>query len=198
MKTLIVATHNAHKLEEIRAILAELPYEVIGLRDLNFHEEIEEAGETFEANARLKAEVIRAHFPEAYVLSDDSGLAVDALDGAPGVYSARFMGEDTPYSIKMRALQEALEKTGSADRTARFVCCLCCLCPDGNRLEVRGEVVGEVAHEVSGKGGFGYDPMFYLVEEGCTMADLSAEEKNQRSHRYRALVALLEKLKAQV
>lgn len=185
---IIFATGNKNKMVEIRAILADLPdVEILSLKEAGIHADIVEDGETFEANALIKATAIHEMCPEAMVLADDSGLEVDYLDKAPGVYSARWMGEDTSYDIKNAELIRLLTGVEGDARSARFVCAVAACFPDGTTQVVRGTVEGQVAHAPSGNGGFGYDPIFWLPERQCTTADLPAEEKNAISHRGNAL-----------
>ncbi|MBO4873448.1 MAG: RdgB/HAM1 family non-canonical purine NTP pyrophosphatase [Lachnospiraceae bacterium] len=194
MKQLILASHNAHKVREIRELLEGQPVEVLSLSDIAWTEEIEENGSSFEENALIKARRIYAETGRA-VLADDSGLEVDALDGGPGIYSSRFMGEETPYEEKNAAIIAKVEGLPEEQRGADFRCVMAFVYPgpDGKAVEktAEGRVNGTVAHQTAGGGGFGYDPLFYLPERGCTMAELSEEEKNAISHRGRALRAVL-------
>lgn len=189
MKTL-VATTNRHKLEEIRSILSDADLQLISLDDLPAPISApDENGDTFEANAILKATYYAQHsgFP---TVADDSGLVVDALDGKPGVHSARWMGEDTPYPVKNQKLIELLSHVEPSGRTARFVCVAAMAWPDGRVVTARGEHLGRIHDEICGEGGFGYDPVFYSLEAGQTFGTLSAEQKNRFSHRGRAMTAL--------
>ena len=194
MKQLILATQNAHKLREIRQLLAGQPVEVLGLSDIGWTELIPEKGETFKENALIKAEAIYKATGRA-ALADDSGLAVEALGGAPGVYSARYMGEDVPYEVKNQAVIDLLARVPESRRGAAFCCVMAFVRPGRGRRPVKktaeGRVEGRIAYEASGSGGFGYDPIFYLPDKNCSMAELSAEEKNAISHRGRALQAIL-------
>ena len=194
-KTIIVATGNQGKIKEFREILGESNYEFLSLHDIGLADiEIIEDGETFEENALIKARTI-ANKVGKMVLADDSGLEVDYLDKAPGVYSARYLGEDTPYTIKNNYIIEQLQGVPDEKRTARFVCVIACAFPDGESFTVRGTVEGRIAYEEKGDNGFGYDPIFYVPELGVTTAELPADEKNAISHRGRALRAMYEKLK---
>lgn len=194
-KTIIVATGNQGKIKEFREILGETDYEFLSLHDIGLADiEIIEDGETFEENALIKAKTI-ANKVGKMVLADDSGLEVDYLDKAPGVYSARYLGEDTPYTIKNNYIIEQLQGVPDEKRTARFVCVIACAFPDGDSFTVRGTVEGRIAYEEKGDNGFGYDPIFYVPELGVTTAELPADEKNAISHRGRALRAMYEKLK---
>ena len=150
-------------------------------------------GDTFEENAIIKAKTI-ADITGTIVIADDSGLEVDYLDKAPGVYSARYMGEDTPYTVKNNHIIELLKDARGVERSARFVCVIACVMPDGNVITTRGTIEGQIGYEEKGENGFGYDPIFYLPEKGCTTAELSPEDKNEISHRGRALTAMYKKL----
>lgn len=182
---LLVATNNPHKLVEYRAILADLPVELVSLADVGLQTDVPETGVTFEENAVQKA-VAYARLSGLLTLADDSGLVVDALGGEPGVHSARWGGRETPYPERHRRLQQLLAHVPWAQRTARFVCVIAIATPGGEVRTVEGVCEGLIAHEPRGSGGFGYDPMFYLPEHGCTMAELPAEVKNRISHRGRA------------
>ena len=155
--------------------------------------EIVEDGKTFEENAVIKAKTI-ADITKNIVIADDSGLEVDYLDKAPGVYSARYMGEDTPYTIKNNHIIELLKDAKGEERSARFVCVIACVMPDGETFTTRGTIEGRIGYEEKGENGFGYDPIFYLPERGCTTAELPPEQKNEISHRGRALKAMYKKL----
>lgn len=190
----IVATHNKDKLKEIKEILRDFSFEVSDLASLGFDEEIVEDGSTFAENARIKVQAVARVFPNDYIMADDSGLSVDCLDGRPGIHSARYMGEDTAYSEKIAALQAEIAEKWPAPRTARFVCAICCRRPDGSEFVVEGIMPGEIATEVKGNNGFGYDPVFYLPEYGKNSAELEPEEKNRISHRGQALRKMVEQL----
>ncbi|MBQ4616953.1 MAG: RdgB/HAM1 family non-canonical purine NTP pyrophosphatase [Clostridia bacterium] len=183
----IVATHNNKKLNELSRILVPLGIEAVTDRDLGLSlPEVEENGATFEENAFLKADsACRATGLPA--IADDSGLCVDALDGAPGLYSARFAGEGATDAEKIEKLLTALEDVPEEKRTARFVSAICCVFPDGKTLYARGECEGAIAFAPSGEGGFGYDPVF--VTDGNSFAQMTAEEKDAVSHRGRSLRA---------
>ena len=193
MKRIIFATSNEGKMKEIRMILADMNVEVVSLKDAGITTEIEENGTTFEENAIIKAKAIMELTGEI-VLSDDSGLEVDYMDKAPGVYSARFMGEDTSYDIKNQYIIDKLKDAKEEERTARFVCAIACAFPDGEVVTRRGTIEGVIAHEISGTNGFGYDPIFYVPEYGCTTAELNPDHKNEISHRGKALKAMKEVL----
>ncbi len=198
MKKIIVATGNEGKMKEIRQILGGENVEIVSLKDENLQDvEIVEDGKTFEENALIKASTI-AKITGTMVLADDSGLEVDYMDKAPGVYSARYMGEDTPYTIKNNHIIDELKDAKGEERSARFVCVIACVFPDGKSITTRGTIEGQIGYEEKGNNGFGYDPIFYLPERGCTTAELSPEEKNKISHRGKALTAMYEKLKEEI
>jgi XTP/dITP diphosphohydrolase len=188
-KKIIFATGNQGKMNEVRMILKDMDYEVLSLEDVNIDINVVEDGSTFEENAMIKAKTIM-NLSNEIVLADDSGLEVDFLDKAPGIYSARFLGEDTSYHIKNEHIVKKLEKAGENERAARFVCAIACIYPDGTSYTTRGIVEGLIGYEEKGENGFGYDPIFFLPEYGCTMAELSSEIKNQISHRGRALESM--------
>lgn len=192
-KKLIFATNNQGKVNEIRQILGE-GYDVYSLKDLDVHTDIVEDGASFEENAVIKAKAICEETGEM-VLADDSGFEVDYLNGEPGIYSARYLGEETSYDIKNADLLRRCEAAGESERTARFVCVIACAYPDGRVETTRGVIEGVLAHEPKGTNGFGYDPIFYLPERGCTTGELEPEEKNRISHRGIALRKMVEKLK---
>lgn len=193
MKRIIFATSNEGKMKEIRMILADKNIEVVSLKEAGITVDIEETGTTFEENAIIKAKAIMELTGEI-VLSDDSGLEVDYMDKAPGVYSARFMGEDTSYDIKNQYIIDQLKEAKEEERTARFVCVIACAFPSGEIITKRGTIEGVIAHEIVGANGFGYDPIFYIPEYGCTTAELNPEQKNEISHRGKALKAMKEVL----
>ena len=187
---LVVASNNQGKIREYRDLLEPLGFRVFSLEDKDLEIEVEETGSTFAENAILKAQAVheRTH---GWVLSDDSGLSVEALNGEPGIYSARYQGLPTEHERRMAVLQ-GLEN--QEDRSARFVCCICLIDARGESRLFKGVWNGEIAQREEGTNGFGYDSLFYLPERGCTMAQLPPEEKNAISHRHNALHALLEKL----
>ena len=182
----IMATSNKDKVKEIRQMLEGTGIEILSLKEAGISVDIEETGTTFEENAAIKAETIR-DLTGQLAVADDSGLVIDYLDGAPGIYSSRFMGEDTPYPEKNRAILDMLKEASDEERSARFVCAMAIAWPDGHTDLYRGVMEGRIAYEIAGEGGFGYDPIFYLPERGCTSAQLTAEEKNAISHRGQAL-----------
>jgi XTP/dITP diphosphohydrolase len=192
MKKLIFATNNQGKVNEIKQILGD-GYEVYSLKDLGIHTDIEENGTTFEENAIIKATTICKQTKEM-VLADDSGFVVDYLNGEPGIYSARYLGEDTSYDIKNADILKRCKNAKDDERSARFVCAIACAYPDGHVETTEGVIEGILAHEPKGTNGFGYDPIFYLPERGCTTGEMEPEEKNKISHRGIALRKMVEKL----
>ena len=195
MKQIIFATGNKDKMREIREIMADVDVEVISMKEAGIVVDVEENGTTFEENALIKAKAIAEH-TDAIVLADDSGLEIDYLDKAPGVYSARFMGEETSYVIKNQALIDKLDGVVKEERTARFVCAIGAVLPNKETLVVRETMEGYIGDHAEGENGFGYDPIFFLDEFGCSSAALSREQKNEISHRGKALRAMKEILKS--
>lgn len=191
---IIFATGNSNKMIEIREILKDLNLEIMSMKEAGIFIDVEENGTTFEENAQIKALAV-AEKCNDIVLADDSGLEIDYLDKAPGVYSARFMGEDTSYEIKNQALIDNLEGVPKEERTARFVCAICAVVPGHDPITVRGTIEGYIGWEPAGENGFGYDPIFYVHDLDCSTAQLSMEEKNARSHRGNALRMIRESLK---
>lgn len=191
---IIFATKNEDKLREIRMILSDLGVPLVSMKEAGVSAEIEENGKSFEENAVIKAKAVMELTGET-VMADDSGLQIDYLDGAPGIYSARFMGEGTSYDVKNTALLEKLEGVPDEKRTARFVCAIACALPDGRVLTCRETMEGRIGYEIKGENGFGYDPIFFLPEYGCTSAEIPPEKKNELSHRGKALRSMREKLK---
>lgn len=197
MDKLIFATTNKGKMKEIKSILSELNLEILSLEEAGINVNVVEDGITFEENAKIKAVEV-AKLTGGIVLADDSGLEIDYLDKAPGVYSARFMGEDTPYDVKNQAIINKLMNVPDDKRTARFVCAIAAVFPNGDVEVTKGTMEGMVAHEIKGENGFGYDPIFFLQELGCTNAELSPDEKNKISHRGKALRMMLNVLKTRI
>lgn len=185
-KRLIFATGNQGKMKEVRMILADTGYEILSLKDIGYTKEIIENGKTFEENALIKATTIANELNEV-VLADDSGLEVDYMDRQPGVYSARFLGEDTSYHIKNQYIIDQLKGVDKELRSARFVCSIACAFPNGKTLTTRATIEGYIGYEERGEFGFGYDPIFMVPEYNCTTAELSLEQKNKISHRGKAL-----------
>ena len=186
MKRIIFATGNAGKMKEIKEILSDLPYEVLSMKEASVTADIVEDGTTFEENALIKARTV-AKLTGEIAMADDSGIEVDYMDKAPGILSARFMGEDTSYDIKNRYIIDQLEGEEGEARSARFVCAIACVWPDGREKVCRATIEGQIAKEICGENGFGYDPIFYVPEYGKTTAELSMQEKNEISHRAKAL-----------
>ena len=189
MKRLIFATGNQGKMREIREILGDSIPEILSMKEAGIEADIVEDGKTFEENALIKARAV-SKAGNIMAMADDSGLEVDCMGGAPGIYSARFMGEDTSYDIKNNYIIEQAMKVPYEERTARFVCAIACVLPDGREWVVRGTVEGLINDRQAGENGFGYDPLFLLPERGVTTAQLPPEEKNAISHRGRALRAM--------
>ena len=189
MDTIIFATGNKNKMIEIRMILADLGCKILSQKEAGILADVVEDGQTFEDNALSKATTIAdiarkmPEYKNAVVLADDSGLEIDALNKEPGIYSARYMGEDTSYDIKNQALIDRLEGVPDEKRTARFVCAIAAALPDGSTEVVRGTMEGRIGYEITGENGFGYDPIFYLPQFGCSSAELEPEKKNELSHR---------------
>lgn len=194
-KRIIFATGNQGKMKEIRMILEDLQLPVLSMKEAGLETDIAEDGRTFEENAVIKAQAIHSLSPQDIVLADDSGLEIDCLNKEPGIYSARYMGEDTPYDIKNNRILERLEGVPKEQRTARFVCAIAAALPDGTVLTSHGMMEGEIGYEIAGENGFGYDPIFFLPQYGCTSAEISPEQKNELSHRGKALRAIKEQLK---
>ena len=197
METIIFATKNKGKIKEINAILADMDVNVISMEDAGITIDVVEDGTTFEENSMKKAVQIM-EVSGKITLADDSGLEIDYMDKATGVYSARFMGEDATYEERFKAIFEKLEGVPEEKRTARFVSCIAAAFPDGRRLTSYDTVEGIIGYEVKGENGFGYDPIFYVPEKGRYMAELSAEEKNAISHRGKALGKMKELLKKEL
>lgn len=199
---IIFATGNAGKMKEIRMIMADLDIEVQSMKEAEIQAEIVEDGETFEENAKIKAQAIaqelRARGEQAVVLADDSGLEIDYLNKEPGVYSARYMGEDTSYTVKNANLIQRLAGVPDEKRTARFVCVIAAVFPDGRVFQTRATIEGRIGYEEKGENGFGYDPIFYLPEYGMYSAELAPEEKNRISHRGKALEEMKKVLLAEL
>ena len=194
VKRIIFATGNAGKMREIREILADFGGEILSMKEAGISTDAEENGASYEENALIKARAVAEKAGDAVVLADDSGLEIDALGGEPGIYSARYLGEDTSYRVKNANLIERLAGVPEEKRTARFVCAIAAVLPDGRELVTKAAVEGRIGYEEKGEGGFGYDPIFYVPEFGRTTAELSEEEKNQMSHRGKALRLMKEEL----
>lgn len=187
MSRIVFATGNADKMVEIREILKDLGMEILSMKEAGVNPEIVEDGSTFEENALIKARAVHTFLPDDIVMADDSGLEIDYLNKEPGIYSARYMGEDTSYDVKNGELLRRMEGVPDEKRTARFVCAIAAVFPDGEEKTALGTIEGRVGYEIKGEHGFGYDPIFYLPEYGCTTAELPPEKKNEISHRGRGL-----------
>ena len=188
----VLATNNPGKAKEIKPLFEAAGLTLVTLADLGVKFEAREDGETFFDNAMQKARETAGFLKEQVaVLADDSGLVIDALDGAPGVHSALFMGRDTPYPIRCQAILDKLAHVPDENRTARFVCTLVCLMPDDSFLTAEGTVEGRIAYKMYGDGGFGYDPIFFYPPYNKTLAQLTHDEKNQVSHRGQAIQKMI-------
>lgn len=197
LKKIVFATGNKGKVKEIQMILADLGVEVTTMKDEGIYVDVEENGVTYEENAMIKAREV-AKYTDAIVMADDSGLEIDYLNKEPGIYSARYMGEDTSYKIKNANLIGRLEGVPDEKRTARFVCAISAVFTDGRCFATIGTIEGRIGYEEKGSNGFGYDPIFYLPEYGCYSAELDPEEKNKISHRGKALELMKEIIKREV
>lgn len=197
----IFATGNEGKMREIRAILKDMEADILSMKEAGLSLDIEEDGESFAENALIKARAVADALAAAgglhdcVVLADDSGLEIDCLNGEPGIYSARYLGEDTPFDVKSRELLRRMEHVPDEERSARFVCAIAAVFPDGESMVTRGTIEGRIGHALAGDNGFGYDPIFYLPEYRRTAAELTDGEKNQISHRSRALALMKEELR---
>ena len=190
---IVIATGNKDKMREVREIFADLDAEILSMKEAGCEADPEENGTTFAENAMIKA---RAVFEQCHelVLADDSGLEVDHMDKQPGVFSHRFGGEETPYSIKNQMIIDNLDGVPDEKRTARFVCAVAAVFPDGSEVTKVAAMEGRIAYKEAGTNGFGYDPIFFLPEYGCTSAELTPEQKNEISHRGKALRLMREEL----
>ncbi len=189
MKKIIVATGNEGKMREIRMIMKDLDVELVSLKDAGIEVDIEENGTTFEENAIIKAKAIM-EMTGGVVMADDSGLEVDYLNKEPGVYSARYLGKDTPYSVKNQSIIDRLADAKGDERSARFVCAIAVAFPDGRILTTRGTIEGVIGYEEKGENGFGYDPIVYVPEYGMTTGEMEPDFKNTISHRGRAIAKM--------
>lgn len=192
MDRIVFATGNMGKLREIEEIMQG--YEIVSMKSVGADVDIVEDGQTFEENSLIKARAVWK-VTGGFVMADDSGLEVDALNKEPGIYSARYLGEETPYSIKNAEILKRMENVPEDKRTARFVCAVACVFPDGSEKVVRGVMEGVIGYKISGENGFGYDPIFILPKYGVTNGELPPEVKNKESHRGKALAAMNEELK---
>ena len=191
---IIFATGNQGKMREIRAILEDLGLPILSMKEAGAAPEIRENGKSFKENAEIKARAVWQCTGDI-VLADDSGLVVDYIGGEPGIYSARYLGEDTSYEIKNRNIIDRLKDARGPERSARFVCNIAAVLPDGRVLHTEAAMEGLIAEEPAGQGGFGYDPILYLPEFGKTSAEITMEQKNKISHRGKALEAMKAALK---
>ena len=189
-KRIVFATGNEHKMEEIRKILGDCGVKIVSMKEAGIEVEVVEDGDTFEANALIKATEVGKLLPSDIVLADDSGLEIDYLNKEPGIYSARYAGVDTPYTVKNQMFLDKLAGVEDEKRSARFVCAIAAHFPNGETEVVRGTIEGRIGHEIAGEHGFGYDPIFYLPEYACTTAELTPAKKNELSHRGRALAKM--------
>lgn len=199
---IVVATGNKDKVKEIKEIMGDMDVTVTTMKEAGLSVEPEETGTTFLENALVKAGAVAekaaacGEWNDAVVIADDSGLVIDALNGEPGIYSARYLGHDTSYREKNADLLKRLTGVPDEERSARFVCAMAAVCPDGKTLTAEAEMEGRIGYEERGENGFGYDPIFYLTEFGCSCAELSREQKNAISHRGKALRLMRERLMA--
>ena len=193
-KRIIVATGNAGKMKEFKEVLGDLDADIVSMKEAGIEEEVEENGTTFEENALIKARAIAKKATDAIVLADDSGLEIDYLNKEPGIYSARYLGHDTSYDYKNKVILEKLKDVQKEQRSARFVCALAAVFPDGKEVVKRATIEGEIGYEIAGENGFGYDPIFFVPEYGVTTAELTMEQKNAISHRGKALRMIKEEL----
>lgn len=192
---IVFATGNADKVKEIQMIMEDTGMEVVSMKEAGISIDIEENGSTYEENALIKARAV-AGYTDAIVMADDSGLEIDYLNKEPGIHSARYLGENTSYRIKNQNLIDRLSGVPDEQRTARFVCAIAAVLPDGRELTTRATIEGRIGYEEKGSHGFGYDPIFYVPEFGKTTAELTEEEKNRVSHRGKALRLMKEELKS--
>lgn len=203
---IVLASGNKDKLREVKEILAGDGCEVVAMKAIGINPDIVEDGDSFEANSRIKATAVwnelkkrgEAETTDTIVIADDSGLEIDALGGEPGVYSARYMGEDTPYEIKCAELIRRLEGVPDEKRTARFRAAITAILPDGTVITTCGAMEGRIGYEMKGEHGFGFDPILYLPQYGATSAEIDPEEKNRISHRGKGLMAMREALEGKI
>ena len=197
-KRIVFATGNKDKMKEIRMIMEDLNLPILSMKEAEVEKEIIEDGTTFQENALIKAKAIAELLPDDIVMADDSGLEIDYLNKEPGIYSARYMGEHTSYDIKNNHILERLKGVPKEQRTARFVCAVAAVFPGGKSIVVNGTMEGRIADHIAGENGFGYDPIFWLDDYGCTSAEISPEEKNSLSHRGKALRAVRQQIMEQI
>ncbi len=197
MTKIIIATSNEGKLKEFRSLLAHKNVEIMSMREAGIDIDIDENGTTFEENAAIKAKTV-CDYSGCLCLADDSGLEIDYLDGEPGIYSARYLGHDTPYSEKNSIILDRLKGVPDEKRTARFVSAVAAAFPDGRVITVKDTMEGRIANSQAGSGGFGYDPIFFFPPAGKTNAEMTPEEKNAVSHRGKALKKMVEILEKEL
>ena len=197
-KRIVFATGNKNKMKEIRMIMVDLNLPILSMKEAGVEKEIIEDGTTFQENALIKAKAIAELLPDDILMADDSGLEIDYLNKEPGIYSARYMGEHTSYDIKNNHILERLKGVPKEQRTARFVCAVAAVFPGGKSIVVNGIMEGRIADHIAGENGFGYDPIFWLDDYGCTSAEISPEEKNSLSHRGKALRAIKQQIMEQI
>lgn len=196
MTRIIFATANANKIREIKAIINTPEIDIVSMEEEGIKIDIEEDGATYEENALIKARAIAQLCPNKIIMAEDSGLEIDYLHGEPGLYSARYMGHDTPYDQKNKAILDLLKGVERSKRTAQYVCSVVAILPDRKEISAKGILKGEIGEEEKGVNGFGYDPIFFLPQKGRYMSELTNEEKNMISHRGEALREIINKLKA--
>lgn len=194
MKRMIFATGNMGKLREARKIMEGLPFEIVSMKEAGIDVEVEENGKTFVENAVIKVKSLES-LCDDIIIADDSGLVVDALNGEPGIYSARYLGEETSFEVKMNDILVRMKDVPKEKRTARFVAAVAAIVPGHGIITVEGTLEGYIDYEMKGKNGFGYDPIFYVPEYECTSGELSPDIKNKISHRAVALEKLANELK---
>lgn len=197
-KRIVFATGNKDKMKEIHMIMEDLNLPILSMKEAGVEKEIIEDGTTFQENALIKAKAIAELLPDDIVMADDSGLEIDYLNKEPGIYSARYMGEHTSYDIKNNHILERLKGVPKEQRTARFVCAVAAVFPGGKSIVVNETMEGRIADHIAGENGFGYDPIFWLDDYGCTSAEISPEEKNSLSHRGKALRAVRQQIMEQI
>lgn len=193
MVKILFATGNKGKVNEIREILKDVDAQVLTMKEAGYDIDVDENGSTYEENAILKAKAVM-EASGCLTLADDSGLEIDYLNKEPGIHSARYMGHETSYDIKNQSFIDKLQGVPDEQRTARFVCAIAAAFPDGRVETVRATMEGIIGHEIVGANGFGFDPIFYLPDRGCTSAEISTEEKNEISHRGKALRLMRDRL----
>ena len=190
---IVFATKNKGKVNEVVKIFNTDKIELVTMEQAGIDIDVVEDGTTLEENAEKKAVEIMKASGEA-AIADDSGLEIDFLDKQPGIHSARFLGHDTPYSIKNAKILDMLKDVPEEKRTARFVCAVCLALPDGRIIRSKGTLEGRIGNKITGENGFGYDPIFFIPEKNCYSAELSTEEKNKISHRGKAMAEMREKI----